>query len=300
MKRFTSRIVLAYDADEAGQTAAERVYEWEQRHEIEVSVLGLPPGTDPDELARSDPAALQAAVAEARPLLGFRIDRVLKAANLASPEGRSRAATAAIDAIREHPDPLVRDQYLMDVAGPTRIREDQLRAQLARPAVPRTDGPPERGVPAAARPAVRLRESIELEAIRLLLERPADIADRLHPVLFREGLTRRTYEEAASGPLHDVIETAEPAVADLLTRLAVEESTSQPTEVLVGLAMGATARAIDVLQSEQRASDDPMSFMPTLNALKLMSDDLHGDEPSMDSLDRLLAWLGEHAEEIGC
>ena len=64
--------------------------------------------------------------------------------------------------------------------------------------------------------------------------------------------------------------------------------------------MGATARAIDVLQSEQRASDDPMSYMPTLNALKLMSDGLYGDEPSMDSLDRLLAWLGEHAEEIGC
>ena len=64
--------------------------------------------------------------------------------------------------------------------------------------------------------------------------------------------------------------------------------------------MGATARAIDVLQSEQRTSDDPMSYVPTLNALKLMSDGLYGDEPSMDSLDRLLAWLSEHAEEIGC
>ncbi len=53
LKRFTNRVVLAYDADEAGQAAAERVYEWEQRHEMEIAVLALPAGTDPDELARS-------------------------------------------------------------------------------------------------------------------------------------------------------------------------------------------------------------------------------------------------------
>ena len=104
---------------------------------------------------------------------------------------------------------------------------------------------------------MRLRESIELEAIRLLLERPADIADRLHPVLFREGLTRRAYEEATSGPLHDVIETTEPAVADLLTRLAVEQATADPTEVLVGLAMGRPPKPWRCCRASRRASDAP-------------------------------------------
>jgi len=36
LQRFTKKLVLAYDADEAGQAASERVYEWEQLYEIEV------------------------------------------------------------------------------------------------------------------------------------------------------------------------------------------------------------------------------------------------------------------------
>jgi DNA primase len=301
MKRFTNRIVLAYDADEAGQAAAERVYEWERRHEIEVSVLALPPGTDPDELARDDPDALRAAVSEARPFLGFRVDRVLRAANTATPEGRSRAAAAALDVIREHPDPLVRDQYVMELTGPLRMDADQLREQLARPPARRDAEDDGRGP--ARRPrgeSTHVRESVELEAIRLLLSRPEVIASRLHPVLFREGLPRRAYEAVAETPLLEAIEAAEPAVGDLLTRLAVEEATSDPTDVLAGLCLEAAGRAIAVLEADARSSDDPLAFAPTIAGIKLMSEGLHGDEPSMESLDRLLAWLTEHAEEIGC
>jgi hypothetical protein len=46
---------LAYDADDAGQAASDRVYAWEQTHDIEVAVVALPPGSDPDELARTSP-----------------------------------------------------------------------------------------------------------------------------------------------------------------------------------------------------------------------------------------------------
>ena len=91
LKRFTNKLILAYDADEAGQAASERVYEWERRHEIEVSVIALPAGSDPDELSRSDPAALVAAVAGAVPFLGFRVGRVLAAPTCRPPKaGRVR------------------------------------------------------------------------------------------------------------------------------------------------------------------------------------------------------------------
>ena len=50
-----------------------------------------------------------------RPFLGFRLDRVLDQANLTTPEGRARAAEAGVRVVDEHPNPLVRDQYLMQV-----------------------------------------------------------------------------------------------------------------------------------------------------------------------------------------
>ena len=47
LKRYASRVVLAFDADNAGQGAAERFYEWEEKYQVEVSVAAFPQGKDP-------------------------------------------------------------------------------------------------------------------------------------------------------------------------------------------------------------------------------------------------------------
>jgi DNA primase len=105
LKRFAGRIAIAFDADAAGQAAAERFYEWERSYDIELVVADLPVGVDPADLARTDPPALRKAVEHAVPFLGFRVDRVLGQADLSSPERRARAAEAALAVIAEHPPP---------------------------------------------------------------------------------------------------------------------------------------------------------------------------------------------------
>jgi DNA primase len=149
LRNFGRRIVLAYDADGAGQAATERVYEWERRHEVEVAVADLPAGSDPGELARTDPDALRGAIEGARPFLQFRVDRVIGGADLDTAEGRARAADAALAAVAEHPDDLVRDQYVMQIADRCRLDAERLRRRLdearsgrARPG--RHDGPPKK------------------------------------------------------------------------------------------------------------------------------------------------------------
>jgi DNA primase len=153
LRNFGRRIVLAYDADRAGQSAISRVYEWERRHEVEVAVAAFPTGSDPGELARTDPEALRKAVAEARPFLQFRVDQVFAAADLSTVEGRARAADAALTTVAEHPDDLVRDQYVMQVADRCRLEPDRVRQRLeearrhppARPAQHRSAGRAGRG-----------------------------------------------------------------------------------------------------------------------------------------------------------
>jgi DNA primase len=161
LRGFASRVVLAFDADGAGQSAAGRFYEWERRFEIDVAVAALPAGTDPGELARTDPDALRAAISGAKPFLQFRLERILDAADLSTAEGRARAADTSLAAVAEHPDNLVRDQYLMQVAERCRLepvllrdRLEQLRREGPRPAPPARNGrsPGSRPVGGARRP----------------------------------------------------------------------------------------------------------------------------------------------------
>jgi DNA primase len=140
LRGFASRVVLAFDADGAGQSAAGRFYEWERKLDVNVAVAALPPGSDPGELARSDPEALRAAIEGAKPFLQFRVERILDGADQSTPEGRAKAADGALAAVAEHPDNLVRDQYVMQVAERCRLeplllrdRLEQLRKEGPRP-----------------------------------------------------------------------------------------------------------------------------------------------------------------------
>jgi DNA primase len=146
LTRFAAgKLVLAFDADGAGQAAAERFYQWEREHDLEVAVADLPPGQDPADVAGSDPERLVAAVAEATPFLRFRLDRAFAAGDLASIEGRARAAERALEIVAEHPTDLVRDQYVMEVASRCRIEPDRLRPRLDEIRTRPRRRPPEEG-----------------------------------------------------------------------------------------------------------------------------------------------------------
>lgn len=134
LKNFARRIVLAYDADGAGQNAAEKFYAWERKYEIDLFVVALPAGEDPAELAQRDPDRLAAAVRDAQPFLRFRLERLLAKANLASLEGRARAFEAAVAIAFEHPSAVVREQYLNDVALRCQVSSETVSAVLADPA----------------------------------------------------------------------------------------------------------------------------------------------------------------------
>ena len=119
LKRYASRVVLAFDADKAGQGAAARFYEWEEKHQVEVSVARFPEGQDPGDLASSNPDLLREAADGALPFLGFRLQRVLRSRGLDSPEQRSRLANEALAVINEHPNTDVRKLYAGQVASHT-------------------------------------------------------------------------------------------------------------------------------------------------------------------------------------
>ncbi|HMF04346.1 MAG TPA: DNA primase [Acidimicrobiia bacterium] len=226
LKNLARKVVLAYDADSAGQAAAERWYQWEQTYEVQVEVADLPPGRDPGDLWKEDPAALPAVIERAAPFLQFRLDRLLAAADLRTLEGRARAAEAAATIVATHPNELVRDQYVMKVAGTLEIDADRLRAVVRagprrQPARARqyagegSEMPPPRAAPVDRR---------ELDVLRWAIHRPELVADWLDESLFVDPSARSVFElltEAAT--FHEALDASDGPARELLQRLAVEE-----------------------------------------------------------------------------
>ncbi|HEY3811265.1 MAG TPA: DNA primase [Acidimicrobiales bacterium] len=311
LTNFARRIVLAYDADAAGQAAAERYYEWERRFEVDIRVAALPAGSDPADLAQRDPAALARAVAEARPYLGFRLERLMARADLSTPEGRARAASEAMAMVGEHPNELVRDQYLMQVADRCRVDPARLRPLAARGgrANPAAGGDGRRSVasaPASSSPEqdgdAPIRVTVggpEQEALRLAVHHPEVVADRLELALFAHPLARACFEAlSAATTLHDAIEAADPQAADLLQRLAVEDTDADADDVMVRLVERAGQRAVAGLQAEMRQADpaDQAAFAPTVAWCKLTLEILRADDmtdraAALEAEQRLVGWL---------
>jgi len=265
MRNFAKRIVLAYDADAAGQSAAASVYQWERQHEVDVSVARLPRGSDPAELAQRDPDALRKAIADAVPFLKFRLDRVLEGANVATAEGRARAAELAMAVLAEHPNDLVRDQYIQELVGRFGLDQTLLRARV----VELAKNPREKGVreianePPPARP--QPRSSLPrpgLEALRLYVHGPDLVKERLIAPYFVNEVQREIFEALITKQtLSELIDglqlRGQDDAAQVLSELAVEEldhhySQSDVTAVVAQLIRSAVKAELLRLDRDMR------------------------------------------------
>ena len=305
LKNFARRVVLAYDADSAGQAAAEKFHEWERQFEMDIAVAGLPPGSDPGDVARSDPDGLRKAVEEALPFLGFRVERVLAGSDLSTPEGRARAAERALQVISEHPNQLVRDQYVMAVAQRCRLEPDRLRDLVggSRLSIATTGSttrerqtPAAAAAPSASKPRTPVGAVVEVDALRLAVHRPEDVADRLDEQLFTDPVHQAALRALSeSSTLREAIERAEPEAAALLQRLAVEDASDDDAdETMATLARTAANREVTRLESEVRVSDDRFAEVAqSLGWLKLNIEALSRPEERVEACRRLVALISE-------
>ena len=266
LRSFARRLVLAFDADAAGQAAADRVYEWERRFDLDVSVAAMPKGSDPADLARTDPDVLREAIANAVPLQ----------------EGRTRAAEAALEVIREHPNELVRDQYVMQVAARCQQDPDRLRAVLARAS--RTGSvtiPTEQSTR-------RTLETAEAVALKLLMHRWDETAPYLSEVLFTDGVTLDAFRAlGATTRVPDAIEAASPEAADLLARLDQEADQAAVLDPSVEIGHLITNAAQRRLTAMLAGPDRPTD----VSDVRRLIDDVREGSAGSEAAAQLLGWL---------
>ncbi|WP_045730966.1 DNA primase [Pseudarthrobacter chlorophenolicus] len=111
-------VVFCFDGDAAGQKAALRAFEEDQRFTAQTYVAVEPTGADPCDLRQSrGDAAVQALISSRRPLFEFAIRASLKRHNLDTVEGRVAALREAAPVVGQIRDAGIRPAYARELAG---------------------------------------------------------------------------------------------------------------------------------------------------------------------------------------
>ena len=146
LHRFTSKTVLCYDPDRAGQTASERSSELLVAEGFVVNVMQLPGGDDPDTfIQKQGPDAFRERLKLSRPYLEFLLDRAAADHDLTRDDSRREFLRRMLGVAARIPDPAVRDQFADRLAHKARVTEDVVRAEIRKAAAARkTELPAER------------------------------------------------------------------------------------------------------------------------------------------------------------
>ncbi|MBK5297265.1 MAG: DNA primase [Vicinamibacteria bacterium] len=145
LRRFTSKVVLSFDPDAAGQGAAVRSCELLAAEGFEVNVAVLPQGADPDALVQElGREGYLAQLKQSVPYLEFLVRKAASGHELTSDEGRRRFLHEMLEVASRIPDAAARDQFADRIAARARITEEVVRAEIRKAAVARRTTVPER------------------------------------------------------------------------------------------------------------------------------------------------------------
>ncbi len=113
IKRYAGEVVLVFDSDTAGISAAGRGIEVLLGEDLAVRAAVLPSGKDPDEFVLENGAdAFRDAVDGAKNFIEFHIDTALAGENGAGIEGKIKTANLLAALVGKIPDPIRRDEYI--------------------------------------------------------------------------------------------------------------------------------------------------------------------------------------------
>jgi DNA primase len=154
LKRFVSEVVLCFDADTAGQKAAERSLDALLQNDLVVRVAEMPAGEDPDSLVRREgKEVFEKRITGARDFFDYWIERETTDADLGSLGAKMQVARRLAETVSRVRDPLMRGEVVNKVSARLGVSAQDFEALVSkqrshetafgreRPSETRTAGP---------------------------------------------------------------------------------------------------------------------------------------------------------------
>ncbi len=159
LKRYVEEVVLCFDADAAGEKAAERSLPHLLGAGLLVRCAEMPQGEDPDSLIRNRGGEAFAAITSgSKDFFDFQLDRLAHREDFATPRGKVGAAKKLAEFISLIPEAVAKETILHNAATRLEVGIEQLRALLDKAPAPRAE---QAEAPPQVRPKIELDRTQE-------------------------------------------------------------------------------------------------------------------------------------------
>jgi DNA primase len=242
LSRFTKRVVVNFDPDQAGATAAEKSIALLTEEGFEVKVIALEGGLDPDRFVREQGIqAYMAALRGAKRHSDYLIDRARQLFPARTADAKIKAMNFLLPHIRRMPNAIARGEFVDDAAQKLAIDSAMLRQEIKQAAAQRLESVRAyRAAPASETERVLLRALVLPESDEARVQVVSGLEE--HP---------EWYEGMPAGPLIEALVHA-PAPENPLDAAPDDGSRAMLAEVLGSVVDTSTA-------SQRQARSEPQT-----------------------------------------
>jgi DNA primase len=226
LRRFTTKIVLSYDQDAAGQGAAARSCELLVAEGFDVNVVVLSRGEDPDIFIRKQGfERYRERLRSSQPYLEYLLDQAAAALDVGQSDSRRQFLNQMLAVAARIPDAAARDQFADRIAHKARITEDVVRAEIRKAAVSRKPALTARELPRFG----QLNDA-ERALIWWLINRPSESFGELSL------LEEADLEHLTSRPILEVACALRSNRAELLSSTLIQRLSSMEAQLVTKIA----------------------------------------------------------------
>ena len=272
LRRFTSKIVLSFDPDAAGQGAAARSCELLVAEGFDVNVVVLDKGEDPDTfIRRQGPEQYRERLRGSRPYLEYLLDRAAAGRDFRRDDNRRQFLEEMLAVASRIPDAAARDQFADRIAHKARVTEDVVRAEIRKAAVQKRTTITTRELPSFG----QLKQA-EKALIWALVHRTEEAVDALTE------LDEHDLDGLAGGEILEVARGLHATAADLLPSTLLQRLSTVNAQLVTSIAAGTTppapaaecVRALKRLRWERERAD----IQREIDRLQQLGASQHGHE----------------------
>jgi DNA primase len=272
LRRFTSKAILSFDPDPAGEGAAARSCQMLVTEGFDVNVVVLDKGEDPDTfIQKRGCEQYRERLRSSRPYLEYLLDRAAAELDLEHDDNRRQFLGRMLTVAATIPDAAARDQFADRIAHKARITEEVVRAEIRKAAVQKRTEVTTRELPSFG----QLKHA-EKALIWGLIHNPGEAARALAE------LDDEDLESLAGREIFELARTLQKGATDLLPSALLQRLSTVNAQLVTSIAAtaispappAACARALKRLRCERERA----AIQREIDRLQQLGASQHGQE----------------------